>query len=242
MDFIYALGIPLAIFLLKTLKKAKAGRRLGITKKNEVFLYLFLFLVSFVLVTFFPKELDQFLSSFTAGNQQSTSETKQQISQNTTVTRVIDGDTVEIQGGAKVRYIGIDTPESVKPNTPIQCFAKEASEKNKELVLGKEVRLEKDVSETDKYGRLLRYVYVGDTMINEVLVKEGYAHAVSYPPDVKYQEKLRFAEQFARENNKGLWNSCNQESTFNSQPINAVFQSPIIEAGSSAKKRILGNV
>src|SRR4030042_2567140 len=79
------------------------------------------------------------------------------------VTRVIDGDTIEIEGGQKVRYIGIDTPEKVDPRPSVQCYGKEAAAKNKELVEGKRVRLEKDVSETDKYGRLLRYVFVGDT-------------------------------------------------------------------------------
>ena len=76
------------------------------------------------------------------------------------VTRVIDGDTIEITGGIKVRYIGINAPESVAPGKPVGCFGKESSDKDKELVLGKEVRLEKDISETDKYGRLLRYIYM----------------------------------------------------------------------------------
>lgn len=121
------------------------------------------------------------------------------------VTRVIDGDTIEIEGGQRIRYIGIDTPETVDPNEPDGCYGKEASDKNKELVEGKKVRLEKDVSETDKYGRLLRYVYVGDTFVNEYLVKEGYATSVSYPPDIKYQEDFRNDEREARENEKGLW-------------------------------------
>src|SRR3990167_1293984 len=78
------------------------------------------------------------------------------------VVKVIDGDTIEIDGGARVRYIGIDTPETVSPTSAIECYGKESSNKNRELVEGKTVRLEKDVSEIDKYGRLLRYVYVGD--------------------------------------------------------------------------------
>lgn len=124
------------------------------------------------------------------------------------VIKVVDGDTIEIEGGKKVRYIGIDTPETVDPRKPVQCFGKEASNKNKELIEGKEVKLEKDVSETDKYGRLLRYVYLGDTLINELLVKEGYAHASSYPPDIKYQDRFTRAEREARENNRGLWEAC----------------------------------
>jgi len=124
------------------------------------------------------------------------------------VVRVIDGDTIEIEGGVKVRYIGIDTPETVDPRKPVQCFGKEASAKNEELAGGKEVKLEKDVSETDKYGRLLRYVWVGDLLVNEYLVKEGYAQVSTYPPDVKYQERFLAAQKEARENNRGLWGAC----------------------------------
>ena len=124
------------------------------------------------------------------------------------VIKVVDGDTIELTGGVKVRYIGMDTPETVDPRRPVGCFGHEASDKNKELVLGREVRLEKDVSETDKYGRLLRYVYVGDTMINNELVREGYARVLTYPPDVKYQEMFLDSQKYARENNLGLWSKC----------------------------------
>lgn len=123
------------------------------------------------------------------------------------VLRVIDGDTIELASGQKVRYIGIDTPETVDPRRDLQCFGKEASSYNKTLVEGKEIYLEKDVSQTDRYGRLLRYIYLEENgiSINEQLVKEGYAMASSYPPDIKYQEKFRLAEQKARNNQKGLW-------------------------------------
>lgn len=124
------------------------------------------------------------------------------------VSQVIDGDTIEIGGGKTVRYIGIDTPETVDPRREVGCFAKEAAGKNKELVLGKKVRLEKDVSETDKFGRLLRYVYVDSVFVNDQLVRQGYAFAVSFPPDIKYQEQFRQAEREARENNRGLWRAC----------------------------------
>lgn len=123
------------------------------------------------------------------------------------VVRVIDGDTIEIEGGQNVRYIGIDTPETVHPSKPVECYGKEASEKNKELVDGKEVELEKDVSETDKYERLLRYVWIGDLLVNEYLVREGYAQSSSYPPDIKYQDKFIEAQKKAREEKKGLWSS-----------------------------------
>ncbi len=129
------------------------------------------------------------------------------------VTRVVDGDTIELEGGAKVRYIGINTPETVDPRRPVQCFGEEASAENKKLVEGKKVRLTKDVSERDKYGRLLRYVWLPsdngkDIFINEFLVKQGYAYADPFPPDVKYEDRLSQDQQYAKENNKGLWSSC----------------------------------
>lgn len=124
------------------------------------------------------------------------------------VSRVIDGDTIEIEGGERVRYIGIDTPETVDPRKPVQCFGVEASNKNKELVEGKTVRLEKDVTDRDKYNRLLRYVWVGDTFINLELVKQGFAYSYSYPPDIKYQDQIVAAQQEAEKNKNGLWNAC----------------------------------
>lgn len=127
------------------------------------------------------------------------------------VTRVIDGDTIEVNlEGAiyKVRYIGIDTPETVHPSEPVECFGKEASDKNSELVEGKIVRLEKDVSETDKYGRLLRYVWVGDIFVNDYLVRQGYAYASTYPPDVKYADQFAQAQTEAIDDNRCLWAIC----------------------------------
>lgn len=124
------------------------------------------------------------------------------------VSRVIDGDTIELLGGEKVRYIGIDTPETVDPRKPVQCFGVEASNRNKQLVEGKNVRLEKDVSDIDKYGRLLRYVYIDGLFVNLILVQEGFAYSYTYPPDVKYQSQFTEAERLAREQKKGLWRSC----------------------------------
>lgn len=124
------------------------------------------------------------------------------------VIRVIDGDTIEVEiEGRKytVRYIGINTPETVDPRRPVERYGKEASEKNKELVGGKVVTLEKDVSETDRYGRLLRYVYVDAIFVNAELVRLGYAQASSYPPDVRYQQLFQQMERQARENRRGLW-------------------------------------
>lgn len=122
--------------------------------------------------------------------------------------RAVDGDTieVEIEGESyKVRYIGIDTPELHHPTKPVGYYAQEAYEKNRELVEGKTVFLEKDVSETDRYGRLLRYVYVGDTFVNAYLVQYGYAQVSTYPPDVKYQEHFMELQREAREAGRGLW-------------------------------------
>lgn len=122
------------------------------------------------------------------------------------IARVVDGDTVELGNGRKVRYIGINTPETVDPRRQVECFGKEASAFNASLVEGKTVRLERDVSETDKYGRLLRFVYLEDgTFINEVLVREGYAYASAYTPDVSRKELFLEAEKDARENHRGLW-------------------------------------
>lgn len=124
------------------------------------------------------------------------------------VSRVIDGDTIELENGERVRYIGIDTPETVDPRKPVQCFGVEASKKNKELVEGKSVRLEKDITDRDKYSRLLRYVWVGNTFINLELVKRGFAQSYSYPPDIKYQDQFVEAQKEAREAKTGLWGAC----------------------------------
>lgn len=131
----------------------------------------------------------------------------------TKVTKVIDGDTIELEGGQKVRLIGIDTPETVDPRRPVGCFGKEASNESKSLLTGKEVIMQKDVSDTDKYGRLLRYVYLplenGQTLfVNDYLVREGFAKVYTYPPDVKFNEQFLEAERQARELNKGLWKKC----------------------------------
>lgn len=124
------------------------------------------------------------------------------------VAKVVDGDTIKLDSGETVRYIGVDTPETVHPTKPVQCYGKEASARNKELVADKEVVLEKDVSETDRYGRLLRYVWVDGVLINQQLVAEGYAVARSFPPDVKRQDEFRAAEAQARAADRGLWHAC----------------------------------
>ena len=129
------------------------------------------------------------------------------------VNRVIDGDTVELSTGERVRYIGIDTPEIDYENGQNDCYAIKAKEVNKKLVEKKQVILEKDVSNKDKYDRLLRYIYVENNQnnkifVNEFLIKNGYATLATYPPDVKYVEKFKKAQSWARENNMGLWKEC----------------------------------
>ncbi|HPT63507.1 MAG TPA: thermonuclease family protein [Candidatus Atribacteria bacterium] len=121
------------------------------------------------------------------------------------VARVIDGDTIELSNGEKVRYIGIDTPELHHPQKEVEYYAREAYEANCRLVEGKRVRLELDVEERDRYGRILAYVYVDDLMVNEWLVANGYAHVATFPPNVKYAERFLQLEREARQAKIGLW-------------------------------------
>lgn len=124
------------------------------------------------------------------------------------VTRVVDGDTIDvlIEGEEfRVRYIGIDTPETVDPRRPVGCFGVEASQRNHDLVDEMTVGLEKDVSETDRFGRLLRYVWLDDQMVNAALVAGGYATASAYPPDVAYSDMFLDLQREAREQSLGLW-------------------------------------
>ena len=124
------------------------------------------------------------------------------------VTRVIDGDTIEVSIAGtiqKVRYIGIDTPELDAKQAKFRALAQEATSLNRQLVKGKTVRLEKDISETDKYDRLLRYVYADDVLVNGELVRQGLAWAKAYPPDTKYQDYLEELEAEARQAQRGIW-------------------------------------
>lgn len=123
-----------------------------------------------------------------------------------TVKRVVDGDTFETTDNEKVRLIGVDTPETVKPNTPVQPYGKEASDFTKKQLTNKRVGLELDVSPKDKYGRTLAYVYLEDgTFYNGLLVQEGYAKAFTVPPNVKYADEFVKWQKKAREEKKGLW-------------------------------------
>lgn len=126
-----------------------------------------------------------------------------------TVKRVVDGDTIELEDGSKVRYVGVNTPETHHPTKGVQCYGKEAAAFNQRLVEGKRVRLVKDVSETDHYGRLLRFVYLEDgTFVNRLLVEEGYAEIMTVPPNVSKSKEFLAVQQTARIEKKGLWGFC----------------------------------
>jgi micrococcal nuclease len=132
------------------------------------------------------------------------------------VVRVVDGDTVKIRLGDRrgtrtVRYIGVDTPESVKPGEPVQCFGKQASEFNRRMVAGRHVRLRVGRERTDRYGRLLAYVYVQGKdrrFVNEELVRAGYARTLEISPNVDFARRFRALERRARRAGRGLWGAC----------------------------------
>ncbi len=118
---------------------------------------------------------------------------------------VPDGDGLRLEDGRRVRYIGIDTPEMAHWGNPVESFAEEARMFNEQLVVGKRVRLERDASEMDRYGRLLRYVYVGDTFVNAELMRAGLARAFALWPDEGHAEEFARLEQEARRQRRGMW-------------------------------------
>jgi micrococcal nuclease len=125
------------------------------------------------------------------------------------VLRVIDGDTIRVRIGnreERVRYIGMNTPELHHPEKGLEPFGREAAESNRALVGDQTVRLELDVQERDKYGRLLAYVYLGDTMVNAELVANGYAQVMTIPPNVRHQDLFLKLQREARLLQLGLWN------------------------------------
>jgi micrococcal nuclease len=129
------------------------------------------------------------------------------------VVRVVDGDTVEVRVGGReetVRLIGIDTPETVDPRSPVECFGREASERTKALLPeGAGVRLVADVEPRDQYDRLLAYVYRDDgTFVNLALVEDGYASVATYPPNVAHTSDFTAAAARARDEGRGLWAAC----------------------------------
>ncbi|MCB0209365.1 MAG: thermonuclease family protein [Anaerolineae bacterium] len=130
------------------------------------------------------------------------------------VINVVDGDTIDVLIDGveyRVRYILIDTPETKHPSKPVEPFGPEAAEANRLLVEGQTVTLEKDVSETDQYGRLLRYVYTGPVMVQEELLRQGLAQVATYPPDVKYVDRFLAVQQAAQNTGAGIWGEVPQE-------------------------------
>lgn len=123
------------------------------------------------------------------------------------VKRVVDGDTFETSNGDKVRLIGMNTPETVKPNSPVEKFGKEASAYTKKRLADATVYLFADAGDKDKYGRLLRYAFIkGETeMYNVTLLKEGYANTMTIPPNVMFAKTFVDIEREARSKGKGLW-------------------------------------
>jgi micrococcal nuclease len=144
------------------------------------------------------------------------------------VVRVVDGDTIVVDRGhgtEKLRYIGMDTPETVDPNRPVEPMGAEASKANAALVAGRTVWLEKDVSEVDRFGRLLRDVWLPDAgqpsgwlFVNLELVARGYAQVATFPPDVRYVDLLLAAQQRARQAGVGLWSGAAVGSTLTAPP------------------------
>jgi micrococcal nuclease len=127
------------------------------------------------------------------------------------VTRVVDGDTVEVQIEGReedVRYIGVDTPETVKPGEPVDCFGPQASSFNHRMVEGREVRLVFDRERRDDYDRLLAYVYLGDRFVNAELVRRGFAETLTIPPNDRFAERLKRLEIAAARAGRGLWGAC----------------------------------
>jgi micrococcal nuclease len=127
------------------------------------------------------------------------------------VVRAVDGDTIEARIGGEledVRYIGVDTPETVKPGTPVQCFGHRASDFDHRLVEGRRVRLVFGVERRDIYGRLLAYAYIGHRFVNAELVRRGLARTLTIPPNTLHRALFRRLELKAARTGRGLWGGC----------------------------------
>jgi len=185
---------------------------------TAIFLILAVYFIKYIINTNTNSTLSEEIS--TVPNTDSTINTNSYVSEQfikAYVSRIVDGDTIEViidPKKYKVRFIGIDCPEYT---SKIEYYGKESTEYTSSILLNKYVFLEKDVSETDKYGRLLRYVWleiptvnsideIKSKMFNGLLVNNGYASAVTYPPDVKYSIQFNKLAANARNNNMGLWN------------------------------------
>lgn len=127
------------------------------------------------------------------------------------VTKVIDGDTIEVSNSSEkltIRILGIDTPELHKPNTPVQCYAKEAQLFLEKLILNKDVEIQKDIEDVDIYGRKLRYVYYNSQNISTILLENGFAYLYSKAPNNLHTTSLRNSVKSAMMDQIGLWKDC----------------------------------
>lgn len=180
------------------------AKKLHITKRTlNSLIVLLLFII--IAAIFLTKKSQKDIVNNPAPNTPTLSPTPTPIREKMKVTRVIDGDTIVLSNNEQVRYIGIDAPESDTND----CFTADSTETNSSLVLNQEVELESDVNDKDNYKRLLRYVYVDGEMVNEFLVRWGYAKAENYFPEKRYRELFLEAEKEAKEQKRGLWGKCN---------------------------------
>ena len=207
-----------------------------LTRKQNLKIYGILTVVFFVCFAITAPEVDKSSENAVTQTQNEIASTETQLDQESTtqvesnvaegqdtvadsnsyqVTRVIDGDTIEVSIDGKtesIRLIGINTPETVDPRKPVECFGVEASNKAKELLSGKTVTLESDSSqgERDKYGRLLRYVFIeGGINFNLLMIQTGFAYEYTYDLPYKYQSEFKEAQQQASARKIGLWgNTC----------------------------------
>jgi micrococcal nuclease len=129
------------------------------------------------------------------------------------VTRIVDGDTIHVRIGGrreKIRYIGVDTPETHKPGTPVQCYGRAASAFNARLLAGRRVELRTDAETRDRYGRLLAYVYrrPDGLFVNAELVRRGFATILTIPPNVAHAAEFLRLQRAARQAGRGLWGAC----------------------------------
>jgi micrococcal nuclease len=187
---------------------------------KKILLGLFIFIILIIIATT-PEASENSKTNTASVNQTIEKKDNDEVRENTfLVTKVVDGDTIKllIDGEEKsIRLIGIDTPETVHPSKPVECFGIEASNKAKELLQNQRVKLEIDESqgEVDKYGRLLGYVILKNGKnFNKLMIEEGYAHEYTYQNNpYKYQNDFKLAEAEAKINKRGLWSpsACSQE-------------------------------
>jgi micrococcal nuclease len=194
---------------------------------DNFFVYILLAIVVFFLLTnLFNQELNlDFTKSLNiqTGNAKNNENTElKKISEKLEtgkVKKVIDGDTIEMENGIRIRLLNIDTPESVKPNTPVMCYALEAKTKLNELILNREIYLTFDKNKQDRYGRELRFVYINqldainnnvDESVNAFMIKAGFARAMLYSPNTTYKQQFLNYQYSANQAKLGVWNNCSK--------------------------------